>query len=373
MEGLEGSWRKPSSRVARVAALVAAVALVACGSEAAEKPAATGPQVIKTSDPGRTFAPIVHFHSDERYFPTSASKLVEEATLEWAGGVCPYEVIAAGREIRQDEQLDVPPLRARDLGEGARFLRSPLGADCKQRDDASEYVPSANTRPFRTDYRPPKLPVDQGYYLNFSSWAQQGQQPGRRGGQAAIEGVPAYVQYRPAAVDAKPAIQLVYWLAFGATWPVTAGEGGASFEREGGWERVVVLVKGDRDGNRFVPIYVRYYAHDGRRELAWEDAPKVSDGEGPATHPVAFAALGSHALYPRPGRREHPVRFEGRRYAIEDVTKKCDACPVWRTWELLRDVEKEPWHGFGGAWGAAGASSQASGPVGPSPFIHDLD
>ena len=46
----------------------------------------------------------------------------------------------------------------------------------------------------------------------------------------------------------------------------------------------------------------------------------------------------------------------------------CSECPVWRTWNLLSDAQKEPWYGYGGVWGAIGTRPGTIGPLGPSSY-----
>jgi hypothetical protein len=53
---------------------------------------------------------------------------------------------------------------------------------------------------------------------------------------------------------------------------------------------------------------------------------------------------------------------------VEDDAIACPACPLWFTWQRLVDATKEPWYGFGGAWGRVGSAPEFTGPLGPSRY-----
>jgi hypothetical protein len=362
---------KMRSLATLLAAFTAVTALAACDSdEPVTKPLPRG--AVDTRDPARTFAPLVWLHRDERHLPIRVEELVDRATLVWEGGDCPDRPRAAGRRL---PRAGLPRLRPSDLG-GDGFGQAVLNANCNPRRDVGPYPPSAGTRPYNLAYRGTSVPGDQGYYLDLDDSLKRssGVRPRVRSGRASIAGVPVYVTYRKTTVDAQHALQVVYWLPFGATQPRRVGGGRVPVSHEGGWGRIVVLLRNGRRAGVYFPVSVRYHVDRGRRtEIPWRRVPRVTGPDGGRTHPVAFAALGSHALYASPRNRVRVVRYRGARLRLADETLRCARCPAWRTWEQALEGEAQPWYGFGGAWGATGAGLQSTGPAGPSGFIHDLD
>jgi hypothetical protein len=114
---------------------------------------------------------------------------------------------------------------------------------------------------------------------------------------------------------------------------------------EGDWERITVyLDQGDPEAA--APGAVAYYRHSTNTFRSW-DAVEKTDG----THPVAYSAIGSHASLPTPG------------FGHIDVGDPDG--PRWVTWEDLAPVARQPWYGFGGAWGRLGRVRDSTGPLGP--------
>ena len=114
---------------------------------------------------------------------------------------------------------------------------------------------------------------------------------------------------------------------------------------EGDWERVTVyLDQGDPEGAP--PASMAFYRHSTNTFRTWDSVDKY-DG----THPVAFSAIGSHASLPTPG------------FGHIDVGDPAGS--RWRTWEDLAPVDRQPWYGFGGAWGRLGRVRDSTGPLGP--------
>jgi hypothetical protein len=143
---------------------------------------------------------------------------------------------------------------------------------------------------------------------------------------------------------------------------------GLAVEHEGDWERVDVLLQ--RGGRRdvYVPVAVGLGVRGVRRDIPWGDF-RLAGGRGPAaTHPVVFAARGSHELYASAGRYGGRVPARGGSFEVEDVAVACPACPAWRTWRMMRPLRAEPWWGYRGAWGQASDDDPfATGAPGPAP------
>jgi hypothetical protein len=114
---------------------------------------------------------------------------------------------------------------------------------------------------------------------------------------------------------------------------------------EGDWERMTLyLDKSDPFGA--APEAAAFYRHSTNTFRKWDGVEKA---EG--THPVGYAAIGSHATLPTPG------------FGHIDVGDPDG--PRWQTWQGLRSIIEEPWYGFGGAWGRLGKVRDATGPLGP--------
>lgn len=129
--------------------------------------------------------------------------------------------------------------------------------------------------------------------------------------------------------------------------------GGVNHEAD--WEHVTISVTSALD---FVSAY--YSAHsagnrfDDPAKLAWTDR----------THPVGYAADGSHAVYASAG--EHPSAVPGfPDHAYEGG-------PAWQTWTNFANLgergailEDQAWAAYDGRWGEVGDVEDTSGPVGP--------
>jgi hypothetical protein len=116
---------------------------------------------------------------------------------------------------------------------------------------------------------------------------------------------------------------------------------------EGDWERVTVFL--DPKDELGDPPTVNFDAHGEKSQVAWADVDK-EDGRL-----VVYSGLGSHASLPKPG-----YRWKSGDYGAGDGLR-------WQTWHQLEPV-RQAWWGYGGAWGAAGAAGDLTGPLGPSPY-----
>jgi hypothetical protein len=151
--------------------------------------------------------------------------------------------------------------------------------------------------------------------------------------------VPAFFQDEPA--QGKKPRRVTYWLFFGFERP--RGARRARRGHEGDWERVSIDLDADDDPSTLTTVLGR---------VPWDTVKRTAiDG-----HPVLYATQGTHALtLTRPA-----------------TTKRSLA---WKTWAPpggIRDVTKETWYGFGGAWGHAGARGGRTGPLGPSAYARPL-
>lgn len=293
-------------------------------------------------NPVTAFAPLVRIHPRERWFPVGARYFLANAGLEWGGGPCRFERDVAGSKAANDKEAHrVPLLDVSRLGQAPGYRSRPVSADCVGRRPVS-YSTTMRTAPFYSEGRPAGLHGDEGFALDILTDAQRG--PRRVDGDGALTGVPAYYARDPAKVAGRPGLRLSYWLLYGhGARPDPAG-GGQLVHHEGDWERFDVLVKREGRGGsprRYALTAVRYHSEERIVTLDWDDL------ELAGTHPVADAAAESHTMRP---------------------PAACRKCVDWPTWRDLRDVRRQPWFGYGGAWGATREPPAAASPPGPSPF-----
>lgn len=333
-----------------------------------------GTATVTSLDPERDFAPLVHLHSGEEWYPMSARGFIDNSVLSWSNKPgCPAEIIATGRSVPGDKRFGVTDPKS--LGASATtYRRAPDAPDCDP-DTAHpvSFLATELTRPYSTTARPPRLPLPQGFYLDLANGQRRGHRDAHKEGpQTFLRDVPAYVQRDEERIGRRTGIRLTYWLFYGFSEP----PGPRGFTRlvshEGDWERVSVLLRRGREPDTYVPQSARFHFHNEYRDVPWY-AVKRASGTGrrptPPTHPVVYSARGSHASFWRAGEFESPFETGGRRhFSVDDVAIACPDCPQWRTWELVRGVRDEPWYGFGGAWGKVGSSGDTTGPLGPSTF-----
>lgn len=310
----------------------------ACGAGEDE-----GAQQVSTTDPVTTFAPLVRLDPRERSFPMSARHFLSKSGLEWGGGPCSFERdISASASSSAAAADPIPPLDPARLGRPPGYQVRPSSASCRGKRPGL-YSTAMRTRPFDTEDRPVGLHVDEGFSLDILTDAQPGGLELARDG--TVAGLGAYYARDRVTVAGRPGLRLSYWLLYGRGERRDPDDGNRRVDHEGDWERLDVLVQHRPGSRRYVPIAVRYHSDTGIAAQSWDDVKRAG---GDATHPIAYAARGSHTLGPTGG---------------------CDdACTDWPTWRDLRDVRDEPWFGYGGGWGARGYSEARSGPLGPSPF-----
>lgn len=340
-----------------VLSTVAAVALPACGDAAGEP----RPPLVRTADPVTAFAPEVRLHHGERRFPLAASRFLDHSTLEWVGGVCPFEInVAAGPAAQRVTREGAPPLVRRRLGHAPAHTVRPRRDDCRGRKRAT-VAANRHARPWDGGRDLPGVQPGEGFALDFVRAGY----PGTR----RLARVPVYFERSPTAVDGGPGLRLTYWMLFG-THEVLGPDGMRLSAHEGDWERFeVVIARGSARGS-YRPSFVRRFVDGRPRTAAWSDLRWTrADGDA-AAHPVLFAARASHTLYPAPGRHPRMARsgYSGEPGRVLEVAACGGRCPIWRTWRVLRPVRAQPWYGYGGGWGVRGQNDPASGPLGPSPY-----
>lgn len=314
-------------------------ALLACGVIAATG-CGSDRQGVETRDPERTFAPLVRLDPKEKWLPMGAGWLINRSALWFAqDGACRDNKIAVGRKLQAQWTGAVNWIFPAGMGEGPyAYKRDSYGATCR---DRRPYIFFANqkTRPNDAEERVKGLGLTGGYYLDVMDWA--------RGGQPLQEGrvaAPAYVERHAEDVDGEPGLRLTYWLLYGMNEPHGPGGPIDRLTHEGDWERIDVLLQDGDDPDEHVPVAVRLHDGGAQRDVPWESVRRGGPG---SAHPVMSAARGDHTL------------------SATTRGGDCARCPQWRTWTELADARKQPWYGFGGAWGKPGATEETTGPVGP--------
>jgi hypothetical protein len=347
-----------------MASLALVVLAAGCGSGDEQ-----GAQAVETADPVATFAPLVQLHRGEESFPLSTELALRHSTLEWMGSKCGEINVAAGVVSQERTGEGAPRLVARRLGHPPAYRVRPYRPDCDGRRKRAALTTS-HTRPFDAGRRPRGIARDEGFYLDILILDDAGRKLERRGDQHVLVGAPVYYERARTGRGGQRGLRLSYWMLYPDA-EIRAGDGSELIVREGDWQKLEVILRPANGRNGWLPIAVRYHAGDDVREVPWKDVARAGDtGDVPATHPVAFAALRSHVMYPDTGRHERTVRsgVDGRPATAVEETEQCAACPIWRTWEHLRSARHEPWYGFGGGWGVRHSNDDNSGPLGPSPW-----
>lgn len=361
MAGMEGVRR--GGRWAGAALVCMLALLPACGDGGK----------IATGDPARTFAPIVYLHPDERFMPVSARWFIARSALWLADDQgCEDRKISVGKRLKaqQNEITDWTFLTG--IGWGPAYWREANDARCEPR-NVYRYYANQLTRPYEdSPDRAADLRLTEGYYLDLMDWARPGVPASATPGGHAIAEVPAWYAQRRTEVDGEPGLRLVYWFLYGFDEPRDST--GRPIERlahEGDWERVELLLRGGEGS--WEPVQIELARPYGsRRTVPWDQLGRqatAASGEedDDRTHPVLFAARGSHTLYHRPGRHSQVVDLpKGRTVKVQDDARGvCQACPRIDTAARLLPVRVRHWFGFGGAWGEPGRDSFTTGPLGP--------
>lgn len=305
-------------------------------------------------DPINHYAPTIRFDNDEEFFAGDPADFIRASSLMAAThrpaalGRCPstYETVTARGDL--------------EAGRLSGLTGAPYEVSVLTRGDCQ-------TTTIRSD----DLSVskieesDHGLYLNASNAAAI-----KRGNTRA----PVYAEW----VDpAGKSPYVVYWLWYPynrwvGTSKLTTGPVNLIREiHEGDWEHVVLQVAQDNQRAKRVGFYQHYCP-----------AEKVAYGAletDDASHFVVYSARGGHASYPnttRSGRPQKPSCTKVttvKRYGLDWT----GGGKTWRPWsgQQIRDAQKAPWYGFGGAWGDQDPRStgplegptQNFGPPGPGP------
>lgn len=278
------------------------------------------------------YAPVVYFHHDETYFPTSVDHFFAYSDLKFS------------RNNRSDPTIDGFP-RAGRLGGGPNYYR--------YEHRGRTYKSTQCTRP-RGDActsRPSGLEDNEGFYLDLDEdGAARNEYSNGLTGEFRLPSVvgpqfvPVYFQ-----MDALEAggYALTYWFFY----PYNEK---SVLNHEGDWEHISIKLDAE-----YRPLSVRHFQHDAcGGPVEWSEANRMF-----GTHPIVYSAQGGHASYPRNGTGNHDICTTN---LAQDYTS--DSGAYWYTWRSGLNVRKQPWYGYGGGWGEVGTNTHTTGPLGPSPF-----
>jgi hypothetical protein len=237
------------------------------------------------------------------------------------------------------------------------------------RDGGRSYAATEFTRPSDPNGRAPGLDIGEGFYLDLLNSARHGEGDDRvvnRGGQSYLEGVPSYTETQRTGKN----LRITYWFFYALSEPPGPPLVTSQVIHEGDWERISVRAHVLPD-DHYEMQSVRFFIHNGYTDVGWSNVQKApGDDGGASTHPIVYSARGSHATYPEIGNLTQDVPLAGGKAGeVRDVTEACAKCPIWQTWMDLVNAKRQPWYGFGGAWGEyRAAGSGGTGPSGPSTY-----
>ena len=294
-------------RFKRRALIVLALALSLLTPDVASGAAVSKKEAVKAYAPLVYLFPFGSAHTQERHRPMDARTFVRESNLRWSHSAltgCDHQVAGHGPKPR--------------LGSTSNPYTHQQGCD----HDDGRFESTDFTRPRDEDSA---TRGSEGFFLDPDEDILDG------------TGTSAPVYY-----EFKAGKYITYWLFYPYSEPVSTAPG--LFAHQGDWERITVKLNAD---NR--ATHVAYFAHNGACVQRYRTPGARFRG-----HPKVFAAVGSHASYPTPGTHETDVAS--------------DQGPRWRTYLKLRDVKKESFYGFGGAWGEVGNIKDTTGPLGPSRY-----
>jgi hypothetical protein len=307
-----GSWLKEKAALLGVLTIVSAVdaagAVTAAFAPAPELVTCPGSQpdavLVDRStpaiagDPVAHYAPLVYLDKREQALPMSVDCFLENADLRWAAAVPAGDVV-----LEQTGRIDVDRLGG---GHGGYSV-----------DDGGVFHSQEFTRPY-TD-RGARLSGRRGFFVDARARFRKG--PAQPSDRFALAPTPLYYEF-------VPGHYVTYWFFYGFSAPAGATSTIAGMlGHEADWERITVRLRG------VAATKVAYYQHGGEPETVDYDSV-AKDG----THPVVFSGRGSHASYPTSGLQRKFKDRTGRGR-------------VWRTWQFLADVTRQPWYRYGGAWG----------------------
>ena len=298
------------------------------GAEQPRAEAARAEQPLDLNTAIQRYAPLVYLAKGEKFEPASADAFIQNSRLRWS-----HDAGFPDDEIADEHKIDEAKL-------GGNGPHNAAYTDQVE----SQVLPIKHGPHIRSDQdvRPNDGKGDggdEGFFLDLDN--------SKRGSLGSTKS--------PVYYEAKAGHYITYWFFY--AYNDGPFPGGAD-NHEGDWERISVKLNAQ---NRATAV--SYYQHEGSKELPWGQVPKQ---EG--SHPVVYAAKGSHASYATPG--TYPLqKVAGLPLAKDHASQG----KKWETWKNLKNAQKQPWYGYGGAWGEVGnpevdsvLHDETTGPTGPS-------
>lgn len=312
------------------------------------------------------YAPLVYLHPNEAYFPDDPMTFIRGSELKWSHQAQAPVTPCGDDSVAGLGEVDVERLGASALSPYSHLPKN--NDDCGPRMDIPPLAAYEHTRPFDGAARNNVLGQEKGYLREgFYLDPNDDDDELRKGlGTAA----PVFYEYVPRRY-------VTYWFfypydEFRIKIP-RAGKSIAIQSHEGDWERVSIQLDSEN-----LPVNIFFYGHSGGQMAAWSTINFYG-----GTHPVVFSARGSHASYRDAG--EHDTEFCF--FLLGCAPDLTDYGLPWQTWNILLNVESQPWYGFGGAWGEVGelpvipiprslgklSGSEWTGPLGPSRYKSSIE
>jgi hypothetical protein len=287
------------------------------------EPMGGGASTVPT--PVSRYAPRVWIHSADANRPASArSWFLRHAELKWAVDFWFDKTIAGRGQVRSIK------LGAEDRNSAPYIVNR----------GGTNYATYHFTRPKDSTFPRNGAGLGEGFFLNVvgqGGWAGMPLLDLTQGR------VPVYYHYRSRRF-------VTYWFFY------SYNDGVAWGNHEGDWERISVKLNANNNATE-----VAMYRHPEGcyKTLPWSSVSKVSG----TTHPVIYSSEGAHGSYSTAG-----DQFDTCTHSV--IVDHTEAGHAWDTWKRLADVEKQPWYGFGGAWGEVGNNfpTDTTGPLGPSQY-----
>jgi hypothetical protein len=310
-----------------------------------------------TDEAIESIAPVVIFHGDERYHPSSGEEFIDHSGLAWNhDGGCGAEY----KRKRFLNGVETPwsETEVRMLGTGAfaQGLRTPRDAEagsCRLLPGARNlFSTSQPTRPYGSG-RDARLGEAEGWYLDLARSDRPGMPDRVKGSIGYQTAAPAYFDDGLLYLNGVPT-----GFAFVTFWFFYNYDDGPSFQNhEGDWEDVSIRLMpvGDRE---WQPIEV-YYAKHGDKLVIVRRSPDLVDWDrafrvslGGEERLGVYSAKGTHGSY---GNGISPWTY------LDRVDHNG---PRWDTRKRLRFLWSQDWVGYCGAWGVVGGIADTTGPLG---------
>ena len=269
----------------------------------------------------RRFAPLVRFHPDEAYLPSSAEWYLKRVRLTHESSPMHAKHPVVRTPVLLKGEVDSVSLTNQRVG-----------------NDESGGVSKGT---FYLD-----IPDDSDYVRTCLG---------------NLTSATCYVHVQP---TSSGRWHLVYLFFYPFNGSIAADK---NITHEGDWEHIKVEV--DKNGGDIARVF--YAAHAGGK---WHVRYSTSQGNTDGfrcsedTHPIVYSARHSHASYPKSGRQERPTAILPDDY--------CGNGTEWRTWdglEILGDRANPPagqeWLKFNGRWGELRGNlygDMVQGPTGPA-------